>query len=240
MSDPKEKLEQAGPIRVEVQSDGGYGIGWKSATRPNRNVLVADFPPRSEITMQIELGESVKDEVECKRLWVRVSCDGAIGEHHDDQPVNTFHDDEHAIRWLDYMIRYLNRHLPERLRLMALLTVREAIAQSSEVQGVATTDWAELAETHGALVTEKIKQTHRVHKGPARLFETKQHYLNFLAEAARACRSAGARFTQKFVADFGSDKFSNERALDERAVRQWNKEYKVNWKYWSDKVNRRN
>jgi hypothetical protein len=39
MSDRKEQLEQAGPIRVEVGADGSYGIGWKSATRPDGDIL---------------------------------------------------------------------------------------------------------------------------------------------------------------------------------------------------------
>src|SRR5689334_20836322 len=135
MDDRKEQLEQAGPIRVEVGSDGSYEIGWKSATRPDGDVLVPDITPRSEIRMQIELGESVKDEAQHKRLWVRVSCDGAIGECHEDQPVTAFRDDGDAIRWVQYMIKYLNRYLPERLRTMALLTVKEAIAESSEFHG---------------------------------------------------------------------------------------------------------
>lgn len=100
MSDRKEQLEQAGPIRAEG-SDGSYGIGWKSATRPEGDVLKPDITPRSELTMHIELGDCVIDEVRHKRLWVRVSCDGTIGECHDDQPVTRFPDDEHAIRWAD-------------------------------------------------------------------------------------------------------------------------------------------
>jgi hypothetical protein len=49
--------------------------------------------------------------------------------------------------------------------------------------------------------------------------------------------------TQEWVAKFASDKFSDsahERTIDERMVRQWNKDFQVNWKHWSDKVNRRN
>jgi hypothetical protein len=126
MSDRKEQLERERRISVEIRDDGSYGIGWKSETRPEGNILVPDNTPRSEITMQIELGESVKNGVQHKRLWVRVSCDGAIGEHHKDQPLTAFRDNEHAIRWVQHMIGYLNRHLPERLRMMALLTVREA------------------------------------------------------------------------------------------------------------------
>jgi len=239
MSDRKEQLEQAGPIRVEVGSDGSYGIGWKSATRPQGDVLLRDSTPRSELTMEIELGECLKGGAQHKRLWVRVSSDGAIGELHEDQTVTAFRDDEHAIEWAQYVIAYLNRYLPERLRRMALLTVSEAIAKSSEVHGIAETDWKKLAETHGKVVEEKIKSLH-VRSGPARLFETKQEYLNFLAEAARACRTAGKLFTQRWVADFASEKFSNERAIDERMIRQWNKDFKVNWKYWTNKVNRRN
>lgn len=239
MSDRKEQLEQAGPIRVEVGADGSYGIGWKSETRPEGEVLVPDKTPRSQLTMKIELGECVKDGVQHKRLWVRVSCDGAIGEHHDDEPASAFHDDEHAIRWVQYMITYLNRYLPERLRTMALLTVREAIAKSSKANGIAETDWKQLAEVHAEIVGRKIKQSLGVHSGPERLFETAQQYLNFLAEAARASRRDGERFTQGWVADFASKKFENP-AFDERTVRQWNKDYHVNWSYFSAKVNRRN
>jgi hypothetical protein len=243
MSDRKEQLEREGPISVEVGADGSYGVGWKSATRPDGDILVPDTTSRSEITMQIELGECVKHDVRHKRLWVRVSCDGAIGERYEDQPVTAFRDDEHAISWVQYMITYLNRHLPERLRAMALLTVREAIAQSSEVHGFGGTDWKGLAETHGAIVAQKIKDSHGVHTGPKRFFDTKQQYLNFLAEAARACRTTGELFTQEWVARFASNKFSDsahERTIDESTVRQWNRHFQVNWKYWSDKVNRRN
>src|SRR5215217_1198630 len=104
MNDRKEQLEQARPIRVEVGSDGSYGIAWKSATRPAGDVLVPETTPRSELTMKIELGECVKDEAQHKRMWVRVSCDGAIGECHDDQPVTAFRDDGDAIRWVQYTI----------------------------------------------------------------------------------------------------------------------------------------
>lgn len=240
MSDRKEQLEQAGPIRVEVGADGSYGIGWKSATQPEGNIVVPDSTPRSEITMEIELGESVKDGVQHKRLWVRISCDGAIGEHHDDQPVTAFRDDEHAIRWVHYMITYLNSSLHKRLRTAALLAVDEAIAKSSEIHGIAKVDWKALAESQGAIVERKIKESHGVHTGPKRLFETKQKYLNFLAEAARACRTDGKLFTQGWVADFARKKFSNESGVDERMVRQWNKDFTVNWKHWTAKVNRRN
>lgn len=240
MSNRKEQLEQAGPIRVEVGSDGSYGIGWKSATRPVGDILIPESTPRSELTMEIELGECVKDEAQHKRLWVRVSCDGAIGECYGDKPVTAFRDDEHAIRWVQYMIAYLNRYLPDRLRTMALLTVKEAIAKSSAANGIGETDWIELAETHGKIVADKIKESYGVHSGPKRVFETKQHYLNFLAEAARDCRAAGKLFTQGSVADFASKKFSNERGIDERMVRQWNKDFTVNWKHWTAKVNRRN
>ena len=238
----KEQLEQTG-FHVEVGQDGSYGIGWKSVTRPEGDIVVPDNNPRSEITMEIELGDCVIDEVQHKRLWVSVSCDGALGELHEDQPLTAFRDDEHAIRWVQYMIAYLNRHLPERLRMMALLTVREGIAKSSEVHGIEETDWKKLAEAHGKIVEEKIKESLGVRTGPARLFETKQQYLNFLAEAARACRTAGERFTQECVAKFASDKFGDpnrERTIDVRMVRQWNKDFKVNWQHWTDKVNRRN
>ena len=229
-----------GPIRVEVGADGSYGIGWKSTTRPDGDILAPDRTPRSELTMNIELGDCVIDDVQHKRLWVRVSCDGAIGEHKDDEPVAAFQDDEHAIRWVQYMIGYLDRHLPERMRSMALLTVREAISKSSEIHGIAKTDWKKLAETHGKIVEEKIKNSLGVHSGPVRIFKSKQEYLNFLAEAARACRTAGKLFTQGWVADFAHKKFSNESGVDERMVRQWNKDFTVNWKYWTAKVNRRN
>ena len=240
MSDRKERLERAGPIRAEVGSDGSYGISWKSATRPDGGVLVPDRTPRSELTMQIELGECVTDAVEQKRLWVRVSCDGAIGERHEDQPVTAFQNDEHAIKWVQDMIGYLDRYLPERMRTMALLTVKEAIAKASEVHGIAETDWKILAESHADIVADKIKQTHGVHSGPARLFETKQQYLDFLGEAARACRAAGKRFTQEWVAEFASNKFNTEKPIDVRMIRQWNKDFTVNWKYWDKRVNRRN
>jgi len=240
MDDRKEQLEQAGPIRVEVGSDGSYGIGWKSETRPDGHIFVPETTPRSELTMKIELGECVKDEAHHKRLWVRVSCDGALGECHEDQPVTAFRDDEHTIRWVHDMIGYLNYYLPDRLRTMALLTVREAIAKSSEVHGIAETDWKELAESHGAIVEQKIKHSHGVHSGPERLFKTKQDYLNFLAEAARASRSEEKRFTQEWVAHFASKKYNNARGIDERMVRQWNEDFRVNWPYWAAKVNRRN
>lgn len=240
MSDRKEQLEQAGPIRVEIGSDGSYGIGWKSATRPESDVLVPESTPRSELTMGIELGDCVNDGIRHKRLWVRVSCDGAIGELHEDQPVTAFRDDEHAIKWARYMTEYVNRYLPERLRTMALLTVSEAISKSSEVHGIAKTDWKQLAEAHGKVVADKIKESCVVQSGPERVFKTKQEYLNFLAEAARASRTSGERFTQGFVADFASKKFDNERAIDERMIRQWNNDFTVDWKYWTDKVNRRN
>jgi hypothetical protein len=107
MSDRKEQLEQTGPIRVEVGADGSYGIGWKSTTRPEGDILKPERTPRSEITMEIELGECSRDGVLHKRLWVRVSCDGAVGEHKHDEPVTAFRDDEHAIRWVRYMIEYL-------------------------------------------------------------------------------------------------------------------------------------
>jgi hypothetical protein len=243
MDDRKQQLEQAGPIRVEVGSDGSYGIGWKSATRPDSNVLVFETTPRSELTMKIELGECVRNGVQHKRLWIRVSCDGALGECHEDQQVTAFRDAEHTIRWVHDMIGYLNYYLPDRLRTMALLTITEAIAKSSEVHGIAETDWKELAESHAAIVGQKIKDSHGVHSGPQRFFETKQQYLDFLAEAARANRAAGERFTQEWVAKFASDKFSDsahERTIDARMVRQWNKDFQVNWEYWETKVNRRN
>ncbi len=217
-----------------------YGIGVKSEARPEANVIVPDSTPRSEVTMEIELGDCVVDGVQHKRLWVRVSCDGAIGERREDQPVTTFRDDEHAIRWVQNMIAYLNSYLPDRLRTMALLTVREAIAKSSEVHGIGETDWKELAESHAAIVEQKIKHSHGVHSGPERLFKTKQDYLNFLAEAARASRSEEKRFTQEWVAHFASKKYNNARGIDERMVRQWNEDFKVNWEYWTAKVNRRN
>jgi len=239
MDDRKERLEQAGPIRVDVGSDGSYGIRWKSATRPDRDVSVPDTTPRSELTMKIELGECVKDEAQHKRLWVRVSCDGALGECHEDKPVTAFRDDEHTIRWMHDMIGYLNYYLPDRLRTMALLTVREAIAKSSEAHGIGETDWKELAESHAAIVEQKIKHTQGVHSGPERFFKTAQQYLNFLAEAARASRAAGNRFTQAWVAILANKKFETE-GIDERTVRQWNKEYHVNWNYFAAKVNRRN
>lgn len=239
MSYRKEQLEQAGPIRVEVGADGSYGIGWKSATRPEGNILVPESTPRSEITMQIELGDCVIDGIQHKRLWLRVSCDGAVGEHKEDQPVTAFRDNEHAIRWVHDTIQYLNRYLPERLRTMTLLTVYEAIAKSCELHGLAEIDWKTLAESHADIVADKIKQTHGVNSGPERLFKTKQQYLDFLAEAGRASRTKGERFTQEWVADFAREKYSNARGSDERMVRQWNKDFHVDWKYWSDKVNRR-
>jgi len=240
MDDRKEPLEHAGAIRVEVGSDGSYGIGWKSATRPDGDVLVPDITPRSEITMQIELGESVKDEVQHKRLWVRVSCDGAIGQHKHDEPVAAFRDEKHAIRWVQDAIQYLNVYLPERLRTMALLTANEAIAKSSESHGITEIDWKTLAKSHGERVAKKIKQAHVVRTGPEGLFKTKQQYLNFLAEAARTCKSHGERLTQEWAAGFASKKFSTEHAIDERMIRKWNRHYRVNWKWYADKVNRTN
>jgi hypothetical protein len=240
MDDRKEQLEQAGPIRVEVGSDGSYRIGWKSATRPDGDIRVPETTPHSELTMKIELGECVRDRVQHKRLWVRVSCDGAIGECHEDQPVTAFRDDEHTIRWVQDMIAYLNCYLPDRLRTMALLTVREAIAKSSESHGFAEIDWKTLAKSHADIVAKKIKQTHVVRSGPDKLFKTKQQYLNFLAEAARTCKSRGERLTQEWAAGFASKKFSTEHAIDERMIRKWNKHYRVNWNWYADKVNRTN
>jgi hypothetical protein len=238
MSDRKERLEQAGPIRAEVGPDGSYGIRWKSTTRPDGDIVVPDSTPRSELTMQIELGECVRSGVQQKRLWVQVSCDGAIGEHHEDQPVTAFRNNEHAIRWVEYMTAHLNRHLPERLRTMALLTIYEAIAKSSEVHGLAEIDWKTLAEDHADIVAQKIKQTNGVHSGPDRLFKTKQQYLNFLAEAARTCKARGERLTQEWAAEFASGKFSTERAVDVRMIRKWNRHYRVDWNWYADKVNR--
>ena len=240
MSDHKEQLEQAEPIRVEVGPDGSYGIGWKSATRPDGDVLVPETTPRSELAMEIELGESEEDGIKQKRLWVRVSCDGEIGECKDDQPLTAFRDDEHAIRWVQDMIAYLNSNLHKRLRTAALLAVDEAIAKSSEVNGIDNIDWKVLAESQAAIVERKIKESHGVQTGPERLFKTKQQYLNFLAEAARACRTSGKLFTQGSVADFARKKFSNESGVDERTVRQWNDDYDVKWKHFSARVNRRN
>jgi hypothetical protein len=191
--------------------------------------------------MEIELGESVNDGVQHKRLWgarlVRWRESASIRMI---SPRLAFRDDESAFSWVQYMITYLNRHLPDCLRTMALLTVGEAIAKSSEVHGIAETDWRELAESHAAIVGQKIKDSHGIHSGPERLFKTKQQYLDFLAEAARASRTAGKRFTQGWVAQFASKKYSDARGSDERTVRQWNDDYDVNWKYWSAKVNRRN
>ncbi len=240
MSDRKEQLEQAGPIRVEVGADGSYGIGWKSETRPEGNVMVPDSTPRSELTMEIELGDSIIDGVQHKRLWVRISCDGAVGEHKDDQTVTKFRDDEHAIRWVHDTIQYLNCYLPERLRTMALLTVYEAIAKSSELHGLAEIDWKILAESHANIVAKKIKRTHVVRSGPDRLFKTKQQYLNFLADAARTCKSRGERLTQEWAAEFANGKFSTERGIDERMIRKWNKYFRVDWNWYAEKVNRTN
>ena len=240
MSDRKEQLEQAGPIRVDIGADGSYGIGWKSAIRLEGDILVPESTPRSELTMQIELGDCVVDGVQNKRLWVRVSCDGAIGEHKDDQPLTAFRDDEHAIIWVQDMIAYLNSNLHKRLRTAALLAVEEAVAKSSEMNGIAKVDWKVLAESQAEIVGQKIKDSHGVHSGPQRLFKTTQEYLNFLAEAARASRNEGKRFTQGWVAQFASKKYSDARGSDERTVRQWNEDYQVNWRYWSAKVNRRN
>jgi hypothetical protein len=116
VNDRKEQLERTGPIRVEVGSDGSYGIGWKSTTRPEGDILVPDSTPHSKITMEIELGDCSRDGVLHKRLWVRVSCDGAVGEHKNDQPVTAFRNEEHAIRWVQDTIQYINVYLPERLR----------------------------------------------------------------------------------------------------------------------------
>ena len=240
MSDRKEQLEQAGPIRVEVGQDGSYGIGWKSTIRPSCNVTVPDSTPRSEVTMEIEIGDCVRDGVLHKRLWVRVSCDGAIGEHEHHEQVAAFRNDEHAIRWVQDAIQYVNVYLPERLRTMALLTVREAVAKSSEAHGIAEIDWKTLAKTHGDRVAKKIKQAHVVRTGPEGLFKTKQQYLNFLAEAARTCKARGERLTQEWAAEFGSAKFSTERGMDERMIRHWNTYYGVDWNWYADKVNRRN
>ena len=176
MSDRKEQLEQVGPIRVEGGADQTYGIGSKSTTRAEGNVMVPESTPRSEVTMEIEIGDCVVEGVQHKRLWVRVSCDGAIGQHKHDEPVTAFRDNEHSIRWVHDTIQYLNRYLPERLRTMAILTVDEAITQSSELHGLAEIDWKILAESHANIVAKKIKQTHVVRSGPDRLFKTKQQY----------------------------------------------------------------
>lgn len=217
-----------------------YGIGLKSEARPEANVIVPDSTPRSEVTMEIEIGDCVVDGVQHKRVWVRVSCDGAIGEHKHDEPVTGFRDEEHAIRWVQDAIQYVNVYLPERLRMMALLTVREAIAKSSEANGIAEIDWKVLAKSHGDRVAKNIKQSHGVRSGPERLFKTKQEYLNFLAEAARASRSEGKEFTQESVAEFATKKFDKAEAVVDRMVRQWNEDFKVDWEYWLAKVNRRN
>jgi hypothetical protein len=240
VSDRKEELEGKGPIRVEVGSDGSYGIGWEAAAWPGGKILVTDDSVWSEVTMHVTLGECVIEETECTKLHILVSCDGSLSTVVQNKPAAAFRDIQHSMEWTDYMIAYLNSHLHQRLRLIASLTVEEAIAKASEIHGIAKTDWKKLAGAHAKILAEKIKRCVGVSSGRERLFKTKQEYVDFLADAARACRSAGARFTQKFVADFGSEKFTNERAIDERTVRQWNKEYKVNWKYWSDKVNRRN
>lgn len=212
-----------------------YGIGLKSEARPQANVIVPDSTPRSEITMRIELGECVTEGIPHKRLWVRVSCDGAIGQLHEDQPVTAFRDDEHAIRWAQDAIQYVNVYLPERLRTLALLTVREAIAKSSEAHGIAEIDWKILAKSHGDRVAKTIKQAHAVRTGREGVFKTKQQYLNFLAEAARTCKARGERLTQEWVAEFGSAKFSTERAIDVRMVRKWNSHYRVDWNWYADK-----
>lgn len=240
MSDRKGQLEQAGPIRVEIGPDGSYGIGWKSALRPEGDILMPDTAPRSEITMEIELGDCVVAGIQKKRLWVRVSCDGAVGDCTHDLPLKAFRNDDHVIRWVQYMIAYLNRNLPDRLRTTALLTVVEAVAKSSEVHGIAETDWKELAEAQAAIVGQKIKDSHGVHSGPERLFKTKQQYLDFLAEAARANRAEGKPFTQDWLAGFASKKYRNARGTDERMVRQWNSDFHVNWNWFAAKVNRRN
>lgn len=239
MSDRKEQLEQAGPIRVEVGSDGSYGIGWKAADWQGGNILLSDSL-RSEIVMQVSLGNCVIDNTECKKLHVLVSSDGSLSTVIQNKPAIVFRDDQHSLQWTDYVIAYLNAQLPLRLRTIASLMVSEAISKASEVYGIDKTDWKELAETHGKILEDKIKECYLVHSGPERLFKTKQEYLDFLAEAARASQASGKRFTQGWVADFASKKFGNERVIDERMIRQWNKDFKVNWKYWTDKVNRRN
>jgi hypothetical protein len=216
------------------------GIGVKSEARPEANVIVPDSTPRSELTMEIELGDCVVDGVQHKRLWVRVSCDGAIGQHKHDEPVTAFRDNEHSIRWVHDTIQYLNRYLPERLRTMALLTVREAIAKSSEAHGIAEIDWKTLAKSHADIVAKKVKRTHVVRSGPDGLFKTTQQYLNFLAEAARTCKARGERLTQEWAAEFASEKFSTERGIDERMIRKWNRYFRVDWNWYADKVNRTN
>jgi hypothetical protein len=186
--------------------------------------------------MAIEIGDCDRDGVLHKRFWVRVSCDGAIGGHQHDEPVTAFRNEEHAIRWAQDAIQYVNAYLPERLRTMALLTVREAIAKSSEAHGIAKIDWKTLAKSHGDRVAKKIKQAHVVRTGPEGLFKTKQQYLNFLAEAARTCKARGERLTQEWAAEFASAKFSTERAIDERMIRKWNRHYRVDWNWYADKV----
>jgi hypothetical protein len=123
---------------------------------------------------------------------------------------------------------------------MASLTVKEAIAKSGEVNGVAEINWKTLAKSHADIVAKTIKQSHGVRSGPERLFKSKQQYLNFLAEAARAIRSEGKQFTQESVAEFATKKFDKADAIVDRMVRQWNEDFKLDWEYWLAKVNRRN
>jgi len=239
MNDRKEQLEQAGPIRVEVGSDGSYGIGWKTADWQDGDIVLSDSL-RAEIAMHVKLGNSVIEETECKKLYVLVSCDGSLSTVIQNKPAAVFRNDQHAVEWTDYVIAYLNARLPLRLRTIASLLVEEAIAKAFEVHGIEKTDWKKLAEEHGAILARKIKESVGLHSGRVGLFKNKQEYLNLLAEAARASRSTGKRFTQGWVADFASTKFRSESAIDERMIRQWNKDFKVNWKYWTEKVNRSN
>jgi hypothetical protein len=123
---------------------------------------------------------------------------------------------------------------------MALLTVKEAIAKSFELHGLAEIDWKTLAKSHADIVAKKIKQTHVVRSGPDGLFKTKQQYLDFLAEAARTCKARGERLTQEWAAGFASEKFNAKRGIDERMIRKWNRIHRANWNWYADKVNRTN
>lgn len=87
----------------------------------------------------------------------------------------------------------------------------------------------DMADMLNSAHRKEIGEQLGVRPGPSRFFKDKDHYEGMLGDAAKLLQTRGKRITQMTVAEILAEMNNRFLSCDDRMIRQWNKEFRLDW-----------
>ncbi len=159
--------------------------------------------------------------------------------------VSTLPPDDENFRPIDWALLHVWQFLPEVLdaalrRLCEEGLLKYVQRQAAEVPGMRIPPLTEYAKRILEPEERGIKRRLGSKDGRNRFFINKTHYENTLDEAKKRVLASGHVVTQETVAEKHAQMRGDLSNCDSRMIRQWNKDFEVDWKFFSrEAANRR-